>query len=384
MNDIILFLVYGLLGLIFYIPALCGFVELIRSVIAKLRSKKLPKIAHSNKSINVQMLTMLLVVLGTFVLPKQYLPFILLCGICLSIYILCAIICWKIWKNKPWKEIIGEGLGSFFTLIVKIREKLKRINGSKGWNIAGWAVFVVAIFALLSGILELSIPLFVFVFSCWFLDGLHSCRKLLKFWLILYMVLAVFWIFVIWVSIGTNSIAPNLSLVLYEVLLVVSLTAAWGFTIGVADHDVGKLAIQAINTITGIITVILTVIVACAGDAIHKPILVQLQTIILYILLPFVIAGSLASFLKASQIYWENKHLEAVMNEIREKRTYRCEKNLCMIKWRLEALTTHGELPKIEQYQRKIQRLERKQRGWEEELCKLKGIGRKESEKISS
>ena len=137
------------------------------------------------------------------------------------------------------------------------------------------------------------------------LRQVDSCRSLLLYWLVGGIVFFVLLTQMLHVIIGAM---PNQHPVLDYAVFTLLYANFWCFSIGVSDDDAGKLAAQAVNTITTLLTVLIGLL-ALYGKREHPNFpWDELQTHLLCSLLPVVISGYLAALFKEVQIYWRKKY----------------------------------------------------------------------------
>lgn len=309
---------YIFLAPLFVILALNGFFGVIACGIAKRRGKKIKKIDLGMRFLITFLLIIFLDMLLYRVKENWVPPVVLNCGVCLTIYLVCSILRAKIISGKKWKDITGEQMGKIFSGITAARNALDSIDKKIGkwvWWLAATGCIALAIYGVYIHNYLFCFPLVGLIIFAMLLYGMHSCRILLLFWLFLFFVLVIGLTLIFY---SKSVTLPDRS-VLFEITLAVFLTLVWSVSIGVADHDVGKMAAAVVNTLTTVLLIILGVLIAYGEHLQTSPIWNQIETAALYILLPFVIAGYVAALFKESQIYWEKKYTKT--NEKPDKKS---------------------------------------------------------------
>ena len=132
-----------------------------------------------------------------------------------------------------------------------------------------------------------------------------SCRRLALCWMIGGM--GFFMLFTDGVNIlaGETQISSS-----FSDLAVISIyySIFWCYSIGIADDGAGKLAAQAVNTITTLLTVVIGLLAANGADKYPGIPWERIQTKLITALLPLVVCGYIAALLKEAQIYWRKKY----------------------------------------------------------------------------
>lgn len=157
------------------------------------------------------------------------------------------------------------------------------------------------------------------------LKGINSCKWFLIAWAMLYLIAAGGSIAI--VSLSARELPMFNHSMLFQCLLhSILLSILWIFSIGISEHDVGKMATQIINTITTVLLIIVNLCYAY-GVANHTFLFSPkeweiVQVADLYFLVPFVIAGYLAALFKDMQIYWEKRHWGECKKEVEPGSTF--------------------------------------------------------------
>lgn len=252
--------------------------------------------------------------------PIHWKSFILCIGFWLF-NVICAILQKKLTSFDTWREYLEDIVNSFFHFFIGIRDFLlwletvpKRL-GKKGFPLfiglcATWIFFTCLYGAYkifnLRFILILTIP---FVLLTWFYSAcvaLHSCARLLAFWLV-----HGFFFAITIVAIEETISKSSAQSVTAYCLFVLAFSSLWIMEAGAADDDVAKMAALIINTVTTILLIVINVLSGWGLSELSQfpklvKLLGRLQYYSVVILLPLVVAGYLSALLKEVQIYWKN------------------------------------------------------------------------------
>ena len=250
--------------------------------------------------------------------PFCFLLFFLLTGevsllsillLILALNTLCVILTLKFSERVRWSELMI----CFFTVfqwlrkkLGKIREKLSR-GKTKGVILA--VVLAAALFlTLVSAKTATFFVMFVIFMGALFM-GTGSVRYLLLFWMLSFGAMLGYG-FIVAAELIYSAAASSFIGIF---VLTAGTTILWCVSIGVADHDVGKLAAGIINTMTTCVLIVLSVLGAYdalgEGSWISDQLGKMLQLVALNGVLPFVIAGYIAALFKEMQIYVEKKYI---------------------------------------------------------------------------
>lgn len=246
--------------------------------------------------------------------PPARLPFALGIGFWLF-NVICAILQKKLASLNSWRGYLEGIVKSFFGFFSSARGFMicleRKLTGTIR-AIIFLGVMAVSVVAALTGSGALMVASSASYILVLFYSGasaaLHSCRKLLVFWLVhgVYFSVAVLALLQIVIETSDQFAAA------YSIFVVV-FSLLWLLAAGVADDDVAKMAAMIINTGTTILLVVINVLAGWVlNGSTPSPVLKEtiegLQYYSIIILLPLVAAGYLAALLKEAQIYWKKRH----------------------------------------------------------------------------
>lgn len=223
---------------------------------------------------------------------------------------LCVILQKKLASMKSWREYLGDVMERFFCFLENARSFLLFTEQKWGRLIRKVFLIGVLLFAIYICFTE-SLPnvafaaalfgVVPFYFAIEF--AMHSCKRLLLFWLLHCLLFSCGVSASVYPTRGDTlhaAVAYAFFLILYASL--------WLFAAGVADDDVAKMAASIVNTGTTILVILINVLVGwglnCLGEQAHyRNALEQLQYCGNLILLPLIVSGYLSALLKEMQIY---------------------------------------------------------------------------------
>ena len=259
--------------------------------------------------------SMILARMASVPLTLAFRPIPLICCTCLWLFVLiCAMIQGKTVSRMSWRSYMEKQIDGFLGIFSCTRDLLQCAESLmgrvppmvRGTVFLLWvALLIVSIPALsvcpelLSILALLSIGVSAITSAC---KALHSCRRLLLFWLIYGAAFAV----------GAGSLVYDMqrrptSTVVAYIAFVVAFAAIWMLIAGAADNEPAKMACAVINTLTTILLIVINVLVAWCQFPMPENAPFSwdmIQNVSVVILLPLVVGGYLAALLKAMQEYW--------------------------------------------------------------------------------
>lgn len=237
--------------------------------------------------------------------------------LCLGLWLFtcgCAIMQKKVASRKKWRDYMHEQGRKFLAVFTYVRRFLLWIEAFKHklpiQLRAGIGLGAIAVFALMLGNYYRD-PKTLAIILCFALilfyihkasSSLHSCRKLLLFWLAYSTLFAS----------SAAAMLPRLQCGFFDAMAYISFvflyTLMWLSLAGAADDEPVKMGCEIVNTVTTIALIVINVL-AIWGErnlAFLEPFRFNWSILQYYstiILLPLVVAGYLASMLKSIQIY---------------------------------------------------------------------------------
>lgn len=264
-------------------------------------------------------------------IPWQYCCPVLQISLCVCLWLcvwICAIIQEKVMSRTTWSAYMDKRIDEFLAIFAGVRWLLQKLGtavekmGPYRQAIA-WFVWVVlsavAVFLFHSRV-ELMIPLAI-VFCVVYLglaayNALHSCRRLLLFWLKNGIIFAL-------CAAGLVNFPDNIAAEssLSYVVFTIVYTLIWLLLAGAADDAPAQMGCAIINTVTTLLLIAANILAIWGEQAITLPEQAffswrMLQDFSVIVLLPLVVGGYLAALLKQFQVYWKNRTPAIPQNKI--------------------------------------------------------------------
>ena len=228
----------------------------------------------------------------------------------------CVILNTKRTEKMRWSEMLVHFFAAFQWLRKKIQTMRKLISYKQCFPLIFAAATATLLFLSMISAKAAAVFAIIMLFAGTLFAGTGSVRYLLLFWLLAFIAMLCYGIVFAEELMRTGAESSFTGIF----AAAAGTTILWCISIGISEHDVGKLAAGIINTMTTCILIVLSVLGAyrTAGAGLwgflQKGELFQL--ICLNGVLPFVIAGYIAALFKEMQIYIEKKYM---MEDFAEK-----------------------------------------------------------------
>lgn len=315
--------IYSMLGL-YYLNG-------TRAVLKEARQEPLSADVKGDLYVSVEVMPVMLIqslwlcsiLENGFSIPLLYCFRIFQVCICLGLWILVCI-CATIQKNTIrgiiWSAYMDKKIDAVLAVFTNTRQFLLRFErlGDTLYTKLGASVLLVGVvlpavlFFILSQHQALqSILIFAYLILVYiFLAGkaLHTCRRLLAFWLF-YSILFAGSVAHLAPQMKTGLPAPPI----FYTVFTLTFSCVWILVAGAADREPAKMGCAIMNTLTTIALIATQVLVLWAKTNVTIPAGIpfswgMLQDFSIIVLLPLVVAGYMAGLVIELQSYWDRRN----------------------------------------------------------------------------